>query len=178
MYTNQLCVDLKAFNYAIKVFKVGMPRSNAKKKPVILPAILSFNNGFLSIECDEKVAVMNATGEWHGKAQFSSSVVQALALVPLNTNLVIINYIDGKLSIGATTASCNWTSVSKGMMELITNPSSIDVFAMWRTQPADALAAKGISQKNKLAMDLMFKATLSAAKKLEKFEVSADDLLG
>lgn len=92
MYKNQLFIDLKAFNYAIKVFKVGMPRSNAKKKPVILPSILSFNNGFLSIECDEKVVVMNATGEWHGKAQFSSSIVKALALVPLNTNPVIINY--------------------------------------------------------------------------------------
>lgn len=64
------------------------------------------------------------------------------------------------------------------MMERINDPSSIDVFAMWRTQPADELAVNGISQKNKLALNLLFKATLSAAKKLEKFEVSVDDLLG
>ena len=70
----------------MKIFKVGMVRKYTKKKPVMLPAILSFTNGFLSIESDDKVAVMHASGEWHGKAQFSSSIVKALALVPLNTN--------------------------------------------------------------------------------------------
>ena len=95
---NRLSVELKAFNHALKIFKVGVERKNAKKPPVILPAILSFNNGFLSIECDDKVAVMNATGEWHGKVQFSHSIVKALALVPISVNPVIITYVDASRS--------------------------------------------------------------------------------
>ena len=177
MLTNQLHVDLKTFNHAMKIFKVGMMRKNAKKKPVILPAILSFSNGFLSIDSDDKVAVIHATGEWHGKAQFSSSIIKALALVPLNTNPVMINYADGRLSIGTTSMACDWALASQGMIAQTTNPSLIDVFAMWRTQPAEQLLAKSITQQNKLAKEKLLIATASAAKKLDEFEVTQDDLL-
>ena len=37
--------------------------------------------------------------------------------------------------------------------------------------------AKGITQQNKLAKVKLLKATASAAKKLEEFEVTQDDLL-
>lgn len=177
MQNNQLTIDLKEFNHAMKVFKVGMERKNAKKKAVLLPAALSFSNGFLSIESDDKIAVMHALGEWHGKAQFSSNVVKALALVPFSGGSVVIHYRDGKLSIGSTTIDCEWELASKDMIAQATNPSLIDIFAMWRTQPADQLLAKGITQLNKLANEKLLKATASAAKKLDEFEVSQDDLL-
>lgn len=179
MYKNQLCVDLKAFNHAMKLFKVGMVRvrKNAKNPPVMLPAMLSFNNGFLSIECNDKVAVMNAIGEWHGKAQFSHTIIQALALVPLTANPVIISYENGKLCISATTIACDWQSISQSMLDQVANPTLIDVFAMWRTHPAEQLLVKGIMQKNKLAKVKLMKTTVGAAKKLEEFEVTQDDLL-
>lgn len=177
MHKNQLSIDLKAFNNAMKTFKIGLQRKNAKIKPVILPAILSYNDGFLSIEFDDKVTVMHASGEWHGKAQFSGNVVKAFALVPLTTNPVIISYSDNKISIGATTVGCSWELASQGMIEQVTNPSLIDVFAMWRTQPADQLIAYGVKQKNKAAKEKLLKATASAAKKLLEFEVTQEELL-
>ncbi len=120
---------------------------------------------------------MNATGEWHGKVQFSHSIVKALALVPISVNPVIITYVDGKITIGSTTATCIWVSSSQGMIDKISNPSMIDIFAMWQTQPADQLLTKGIKQSNKLAKDKLLKTTASVAKKLEAFEVTQDDLL-
>jgi hypothetical protein len=177
MQNNYLTIDLKAFNHAMKTFKVGVERKNAKKKPVILPAMLSYHDGFLSIECDDKVTVMHANGEWHGKAQFSANVVKAFVLVPLATNPVIISYSDSKISIGATTITCSWESASQGMIEQVTNPSLIDVFAMWRTQPAEQLIANGIKQKNKAAKEKLLKATASAAKRLESFAVTQEELL-
>lgn len=177
MHKNQLNVDLKVFNNAMKIFRARVERKNAKKKPVILPAILSYNDGFLSIEFDDKVTVMHANGEWHGKAQFSGNMVKAFALVPLATNPVIINYSDSKISIGATTVTCSWELASQSMIEQITNPSLIDVFAMWRTQPAEQLIANGIKQKNKAAKEKLLKATASAAKRLESFEVTQGELL-
>ena len=177
MLTNQLIVNLKTFNHAMKIFKVGMARKNAKKKPVILQAMLSFSNGFLSIESDDKVAVMHASGEWHGKAQFSNGIVKALALVPLNINPVMINYADGRLSIGTTSMACDWELASLGLIARTTNPSLIDVFAMWRTQPAEQLLAKGLTQQNKLAKAKLLKLTASAAKNLIEFEVTQNDLL-
>ena len=161
----------------MKIFKIGMTRKNTEKDNLLLPAILSFSDGFLSIESDDKVAVMHASGEWHGKAQFSSSIVKALALVPSNINPVMINYADGRLSVGTTSIVCDWELASQGMIAQSTNPSLIDVFAMWRAQPAEQLLAKGITQQNKLAKLKLLKATASAAKKLDEFEVTQDDLL-
>lgn len=177
MTTNRLSVDLKAFNFAMKTFKVGVDRKNAKKKPVILPAMLSYNDGFLSIEYDDKMTVMHASGEWQGKAQFSGNVVIALALVPLATNPVIINYSENKISIGTATVTCNWESASYNMIEMVSNPTAIDVFAMWRTQPAERLIATGIKQKNKALDEKLLKTTTKAANLLETFEVTQDDLL-
>lgn len=177
MTKNELSVDLKEFNHAMKIFKVGMERKNAKKKQLTLPAMLSFNDGFLSIESDDKIIVVRATGEWNGKAQFSQSTIKALALVPPNVNPVIISYAEERISIATMTVSCDWESASKALIDKLTNPSMLDIFAMWRTQPAVELRAQGIDKQHKLAQEKMMKVTASASKKLEEFEITQQDLL-
>jgi hypothetical protein len=174
MQTNKLIVDLKNFNLAMELFKVGkLVRKHTKPKT----AMLSFNDGFLSIECDDTVSVMRASGEWHGKAQFSSNIVKALTLVPLATNPVVISYLNNKINIGSMVAPCDWESASHTMIQKLVNPSSIDIFAMWRTQPAVHLMATGLKQKNKAAELTLQKATAKAVKALEKFEVTQEELL-
>lgn len=177
MSKNELSVDLKEFNHAMKIFKVGMERKNAKKKQLTIPAMLSFNDGFLSIESDDKIIVMRATGEWNGKAQFSQNTIKALALVPPNINPVIISYADERISIATMKVGCDWETLSKGMLDKLNNPNPIDIFAMWRTQPAVELRSKGIDKQHKQAQEKMMKITASASKKLEEFEITQQDLL-
>ena len=122
MQNNCLTVDLKEFNFAMKTFKVGMPRKNAKKKPIFPPAILSYSNGFLTIESEDKLVNIHAKGEWNGKAEFSNTVVTALALVPLTGDPIIVKYADNKLHIATTSITCTWTSSSHQLISQLTNP--------------------------------------------------------
>ena len=122
MQNNCLTVDLKDFNFAMKTFKFGMSRKSAKKKPIFPPAILSYSNGFLTIESEDKLVNIHAKGEWHGKAEFSNTVVAALALAPLTGDTIIIKYTNNKLHIATTSITCNWTSSSHQLISQLTNP--------------------------------------------------------
>lgn len=173
---NELNISLKEFKNGIKIFKVNRQRINAKKK-VQLPAVISFNDGFLSIDCDEKVSVMRATGEWSGKAHFSASIVHAIALAPPNNEPMTISYHEGKLTIGSTSVTCEWLPVSHQLMDTLINPTLIDIFAMWRSNPADDVHKKGIDRQIVSAKEKLLRATASSAKKLEAFEVTQEDLL-
>lgn len=177
MTRNELSIDLKEFVHSLKVFKIGMERKNAKKKSVTLPAMLSFNDGFMSIECEDKIMVVRAKGEWHGKAQFSSTTIKALALVPPNINPVIVKYEDGKISIASMRVSCDWEQLSYTLLDRLNNPTCMDILAMWRTQPAVDLKTHGIDKEYKLAQEKMMKLTAVAAKKLEEFEVTQQELI-
>ncbi len=170
---NELHLDLKEFNFGMKTFKLD-GRSKKSKPP---RAILAFDRGFLSIELDDKTAVMNAVGSWNGKASFSGNFISALTLVPLKVDPVVIQYTDGKLNIGGVKADADWELVSHQMLDKLSNPSLIDIIAMSRTQPVLKLRESGIDKKNKLAQTKLFKLTESAAKKLSEFEVTQDDLI-
>ena len=74
MLNNALQVSLKEFILATKVFQ--------RKRLKLGPVLLAYESGFLSIESGETTAVMNATGEWHGRAMFSPEILRALAMVP------------------------------------------------------------------------------------------------
>jgi hypothetical protein len=173
---NQIEVDLKMFNSGLKTFKIGMPRKNSKPKTDV-SAVISFSGGFLSIECDDKVSVMRAEGTWNGKARFSPTIIRALTLVPPSESPVVIKYENSKLSIGSTKIPCEWTLASQGMLDKVTNPTLIDIFAMWRSQPVEMLLGRGIKQENQSARSKLLKVTAKLALKLVEFEVTQEDLI-
>jgi hypothetical protein len=173
---NKLTINLKDFKSGLKIFKAKPPRANAKKKEH-LPAVISFSDGFMSIDCDEKVTVMRAVGEWSGKAHFSYSIVHAMALVPPNNDPMTISYNDGKLTIGSTSVSCDWVSVSHHLMDKLANPTLIDIFAMWRSNPAHDVHKKEINKQIVSAKEKMLRATANSATRLKEFEVTQDELL-
>ncbi|MBA3696424.1 MAG: hypothetical protein H0W85_06620 [Methylotenera sp.] len=177
MQNNLLTVGLKEFSYAMKTFKVGIPRKNAKKKPIIPPAVLSYSDGILTIESNDKLVNIHAKGEWHGKAEFSNTIVNALAMVPLSTDPLVIKYTGEKLIIGSTSITCKWSLLSKGMIDKLSNPSVIDVFAMWRTLPAHQAHSDGIAGKYKTMHQSMLKETEKVAKKLSVYEITQEDLI-
>ena len=170
---NELNVDLNEFNFGMKIFKLD----GRLKKPKTSRAILAFDRGFLSIELEDKISVINAVGNWNGKATFSSNFISALTLVPLTVNPVVIKYADGKLNIGGVKADADWELVSHQVLDKLSNPSLIDIIAMSRTQPVLKLRENGITKKNKLAQSKLLKLTESAAKKLSEFEVTQEDLI-
>ena len=170
---NELHVDLKEFNFGMKTFKLD----GRIKSVRVGRAVLAFDSGFLSIELDDKISVMNAVGTWNGKATFSSNFIYALNLVPLTLNPVIIKYTDGKLNIGGIKSDAHWELSSNEMFDKLSNPSLIDIIAMARTQPVLKLRRNEIDKKHKLAETKLFKSTQSAAKKLSEFEVTQEDLI-
>ena len=178
MSVNTIEVNLKDFIYAIKVFQFGVRKNS--KKPTFKGslAILDFRDGFLSIDGEDKVAVMRATGEWAGKAEFSFSIVNALSLFPPTTDPVVIRYDEdqGKLYIGQTVTPCTWQSSIKSVIGKIENPSAIDLFAMWKTQPASELNATAIKTQLSKARAKMKKDVASVAKKLADYEVSEQEI--
>jgi len=177
MQKNEIFVELLEFNAGMKLFKNGMSKKSKAKKQKIEKAMLAFDHGFLTIECNDKTTVMNAKGEWHGKAEFSENILSALSLVPANSNPVVISYSSGKLKIDRLNVTCDWVSSSQGMIDKLNNPSLLDIFAMWRTQPVLELKRSGIDKQYKLAQQKMKRSLVNAAKRLDGFEVTEDDLL-
>lgn len=176
---NTLEVTLKEFTHSMKAFRVGI-RKNAKKRPLAkVPAILDFRDGFLSIDGDDKVAVMKATGEWAGKAEFSFSIVDALSQFSPTTDPVVIRYDENnsKLYIGQTVTPCEWHSSSKTLIAKIENPSVIDLFAMWRTQSASELNATGIKAQLSTARLKMKKDISCVVKRLADYEVCEQEII-
>ena len=170
---NELHIDLKEFNFGMKTFKLD----GRVKKPKTSRAILAFDRGFLSIELDDKISVINAVGTWNGKATFSANFIYALTLVPLPVNPVEVKYADGKLNIGGIKAAADWELISHQALDKLSNPSLVDIIAMSRTQPVLKLRANEIDKKHKLAQSKLYKLTESAAIKLSEFEVTQDDLI-
>ena len=170
---NELHIDLNEFNFGMKTFRLDSRLKKSKPSR----AVLAFDRGFLSIELDDKISVINAVGSWNGKATFSSNFISALTLVPLTANPVVIKYADGKLNIGGVKADADWELVSHQVLDILNNPSLIDIMAMSRTQPVLKLRENGIDTKTQLAQSKLLKLTESVAKKLSEFEVTQEDLL-
>lgn len=177
MNVDELSVDLKDFNASMRVFKADSKPKDAARSKHTTAAMLAFSNGFLTIECNDRTAVMHAVGKWHGKAEFSKNIVSALSFSPSVSNPVIIRYSGGKLTIDTIKTSCKWVPSSHGILEKISNPSLLDIFAMWRTQPVDELRREGIDKQYKLGHKKMMRATESASRKLSEFDISQDELV-
>ena len=174
---NRIEVSLKEFIHSIAAFKPSFPRKNAKKPPNLPPAMLSFQGEFLTIEFDDKLVNMHAEGEWHGKAEFSGTFLQAIVLEPIGADPVVIEYDGDKLTIGSAKTVCRWTPFSHSLLKKVSNPTAIDTIAMWRTLPADIVHVEGIDEKYKATHERMLKETEKAAKLLTQFEITQQDII-
>ncbi len=176
MQKNEIFVELLEFNAGMKLFKNVLSKKSKAKKQKIEKAILAFDNGFLTIECNDITAVMNAKGEWHGKAEFSENVINALSLIPSNASPVVISYCDEKLKIDRMSVACDWTPSSQGIIDKLNDPSLLDIIAMWRTQPVLELKRSGIDKQYKLAQRKLKTLLASSAKRLIEFEITEEDI--
>lgn len=135
-------------------------------------ALLAYEQGFLSIQSGEVTIVMNARGEWQGRASFNPLVLRALAEVPPIDDPVVFVYQAGKLHIGSLSVGCEWQAASQAFIENIEHPGILDLLALDRTLPRSEVASTGLGQKIGGARNAMERKIKSASKQLAELEVS------
>lgn len=167
--TNCLKVPLPEFRRAVAPF--------TPKRLKLGPALLAFENGFLSIESGEVTVVMHATGEWHGRATFSPQTLRALATVPPNQNPLTISYAEGHLLIATMTIACEWHPISEGLIHNLENPSLFDLLVMERTLPRAEIKSTELGRRVTAAAKDAEKRIRKAASQLSDLQVTEAEIL-
>lgn len=168
MLNNALQVPLKEFIRATKVFQ--------RKRLKLGPVLLAYENGFLSIESGEVTTVMNAVGEWHGRAIFSPEVMRAIAMVPPLQDPVKISYDGTHLLIGNMKVICQWYSVSQTFIENLENPSIIDLLAMSISLPRHEVKGSELGKTIRSAHQKAERRIMNAAKQLQDLEITEAEI--
>lgn len=165
---NSLHVDRRDFRLAMKLF--------APKRLKLTKALLSFENGFLSIESGARVGVMHAEGQWNGRATFAPEVLRALAEFPPNDAAIIVSYADGHLLIGGLTIPCTWQSASKATVARVAKPSILDLLALERTMPRVELLGTDAGRSVQRARRTTDERIRKAANYLADFGITLDEV--
>lgn len=168
MDSNYLKVNLAEFMSAIVLLK--------KIKPSKVKALLAFDGRYLSIEVGSATAAMVAEGEWHGKARFASSLVQAMLKFPPATDPIKISYQNNELLFAGIKIPCAWELVSRSYIKSLENPTLLDLLAIERTVDRHELGISELGKKCKSAIKEKERRITSAANQLEVFGISADQI--
>ncbi len=165
---NFLQVSLKEFKLATKVF--------TRKRLQMGPVLLAYEGGFLSIESGEVTVVMNATGEWHGRATFSPQILRALATVPPDQDPIPIAYADSHLLVGNMTIACMWRIVGQAFIQNLENLSIIDLLALESTLPRAEIKGSELGKQVQSARRKAEHRIANAAAQLADLEIAEADI--
>lgn len=168
MGINSLSVALDDFKLSTTPF--------AKRRAKLGTVLLAFESGFLSIESGDIKVVMNAIGEWHGRASFSPEILRALATVPPNINPLVFEYEDGYLKIGLTKIPCTWETVSATFIKNLEKPSLLDLLALEKTMPRVEIGGTELGKEVRKARLRADRKISNAANQLEELEISETDI--
>ncbi|MFZ2301812.1 MAG: hypothetical protein WAW10_08080 [Gallionella sp.] len=165
---NLLQVSFAEFKRATKVFQ--------RKRLQLGPVLLAYESGFLSIESGEVTTVMNAVGEWHGRAMFSPEILRALAMFPPLQDPVKISYDGGHLFVGSMKIICQWNTVSQAFIHDIVSPSIIDLLALSKTVHRCEIGGTGLGRKIRSAHQKAERRIMNAAKQLQDLEITEAEI--
>jgi len=165
---NLLQVSLKEFKRGTKVFQ--------RKRLKLGPVLLAYEGGFLSIESGAVTAVMNAIGEWHGRAVFSPNILQALAMVPPLQDPVQISYDGEHLFVGSMKIICQWNTVSQAFIADLEKPSLIDLLALKETVPRSEIGGSSLGRQIRSAHEKAERRITNAAKQLQDLEITEAEI--
>lgn len=168
MTKNCLQLSLAEFKSATKPF--------CRRGLRLGPVLLAYEGGFLSVESGGVTAVMRATGKWHGRATFSPTVLQALAMVPPAMDPIPIAYADGHLLFGTMTVACQWQSASKALIRDLMNPGLVDLLALERTVPRAEMRGTELGKQIRGALGKAERRIKNAAGQLADLEVTEDEI--
>lgn len=165
---NRLQLSLAEFKWGMQVF--------TPKRRKLGPALLAFQDGFLSIESGEFTAVMHATGEWNGRATFSPEALRAIATVPPNNDPLPITYADGHLLIGSITIACQWRLISEPLIHDLNNPTLMDLLALERTMPRSEVKGTPLGRQMTGAAREANRRIQKACAQLAELEITEDEI--
>lgn len=165
---NILHVALADFRAGIGVFR--------SRAPLPGQALLAYENGFLSIEAGERTAVMHAKGVWHGRAFFSTSILQALAQLPPDTGPVAVVQRRGRLQLGGLSVACQWVLPAQAFIQKLENPDALDLLAMEQALPRAELRGTELGKQVRAAQRLADRNIAKAAELLMPFGIDAHAL--
>ncbi len=168
MKINRLTVALDDFKLSTVPF--------AKRRAKLGTVLLAYSSGFLSIESGDIKVVMNAVGEWHGRASFSPEILRALSTIPPTTDPLVFEYENGYIKICATKISCEWEAEITNLKEYGEEFSLLDLLALEKTMPRVKIRSSEIGLEITKAKNFANKKIQNAARELEKLEISEDDI--
>ena len=168
-------MDINSLSVALDDFKLSTTPF-AKRRAKLGIVLLAYEGGYLSIESGDIKVVMNAEGEWHGRASFSAEILRALATVPPSINPLVFEYEDGYLRIGATKIPCEWEMVSATFIENLEKPSLLDLLALEKTMPRVEIGGTELGKEVKKARMRAERKISNAAKQLAELEISEADI--
>lgn len=169
MLKNMLRVALAEFRSATKPF--------SEKRRQLGKVLLAYEGGFLSIESGEVTVVMNAEGDWCGRAQFGPEILRALATVPPLQDPVTISYADGHLLVGGMTIPCKWQDVGTAPDGSPVGASLMELLVLDRSMPrVEATGSSRTAVKVRQAKQTAERRIRSAAKQLKELGVEEDEV--
>ena len=139
-------------------------------------ALLAFEGGFLSIESDDRAAVMRASGEWQGRAYFNGSILRALAEIPPTDDPIVFERVDRGLRIANILIGCEWENVSAQFIRDVTKPDYLDLLALNHTLPRAEILGTSLARRVRTAESTLARRIAKAAKILDVAEISEGDL--
>lgn len=165
---NLLSVVQPEFADALKIFKKGSMKKGT--------ALMCFEGGFLSVEADDKMAVMRAEGEWHGRATFRPQILQALAVVPPTMNPIPISYADNHLLIGGMNVPCTWELQGQPLIDRLEKPGLLDLVVLERSISRAELGSTQRGKQVAAAVRTLEDRIATASKALADFGVTEDEI--
>ena len=165
---NFLEVSLAEFKTATKIF--------SRRGVKLGKALLAYEGGFLSIESGDCTAVMHATGNWHGRATFSPSILQALVSVPPALDPIPIAYADNHLLVGGMTIACGWETATSALILNLENPDLLGLLALERAMPRAEYKGSELGKRVRSAKSMMERRIKKAAEQLADLGVKEGDI--
>lgn len=165
---NRLVIARTEFNRSLESFR--------SRNRLYEAAGIAFEAGILSLQVDDVMVTMRATGEWQGTAEFSPQVIIALLKVPPTEDPVVLSYEDARISVGPLSVPCQWTTLSQEFIDIVENPGVLDLLAIDRSMPKAEIHRTGLWRRISRAKATVTLAVGKSAKILQELEISESEL--
>ncbi len=167
----RLEVDRQEFAGAIK----PMVRLLTKKQQA--EAIISFNDGRLSIAHGGVEVSAPARGGWPGQARISGQFIVAVAKLLPPGDPIVLTVEGGKMRLATTSTTCTWQPESTNRIELPMEPPLTMILNLPLKYSATEIANSGLTRIVQKAEERKTNLVNKAAKVLGPLGVKPTDLL-
>lgn len=140
-------------------------------------ALVSVDEGMLSISVSGVAASLPAFGTWTGEVRVSAKFVRMVGLDPPSGDPLVVEVRGERLFFGTTlSAPCVEQDAWKSEVPIALNATVVDVLRLPFLYPQERLERAGLTRRVKEAESIAVEAIAEAAKPLEAIGISPSDL--